>query len=161
MLATRTLAAVALAALAALGAPAAAAAARVIAPPGNSGVGQYVEVVPTAGGGVPVGGAQPGKGPVLPASTVRRLTASGPEGKALAAFAQSTGTPTGSGAHRPSSAAKQPSPSGLRSSAQYPVLRGTPHGSAGGLGLGLPLVLGAIALVGAALAVGRRVRSAS
>lgn len=148
----RTLAAVALAALAALGAPAAAAAARVIAPPGNSGVGQYVEVVPTAGGGVPVGGAQPGKGPVLPASTVRRLAASGPEGKALAAFAQSTGTPT---------AAKQPSPSGLRSSAQYPVLRGTPRGSTGGLGLGLPLVLGAIALAGAALAVGRRARSAS
>jgi hypothetical protein len=144
----RTLVAVAVAALAALGAPAAAAAKRVIAPPGNSGVGQYVEVVPTAGGGVPVGGAQPGKGPVLPASTVHRLAASGPEGKALEAFAQSTGTPTGSRPHRPPSPANQP------------VLRGTLHGSAGGLGLGLPLVLGAIALAGAALAVGRRARSA-
>jgi hypothetical protein len=144
----RTLAAVAVAALAALGVPAAAVAKRVIAPPGNSGVGQYVEVVPTAGGGVPLGSAQPGKGPVLPASTVRRLAASGPNGKALAAFAQSTGTPTGSRPHRPSSAANQS------------VLREIPHGSAGGLGLGLPLILGAIALAGALLAAGRRVRSA-
>jgi hypothetical protein len=152
---SRTLTAVAGAALVAVGAPASATAAKVIAPPGNSGVGQYVEVVPTAGGGVPVGTAKPGKGPVLPGATERRLAASGAEGRALAAFAQSTGTPTGS--HRPSPA-KQPT--GLKLSGLYPAVREAPHGPGGGLGLGLPLALGAAALAAAAVVVGRRMRAA-
>ena len=158
---TRTLAALTGFALS-LGAPAGAGAARVIAPPGNSGVGQYVEVVPTAGGGAPAGSHHDVQGQVLPASTLHRLAALGPDGKTVAAFAQSTGTPHGSTSpHRrsrstrpkqPSSAASEPSPpsAGLRESSA---------GSVGGLGLGLPVALGAITLAAVGVSMTRRRRT--
>jgi hypothetical protein len=144
-----------------LGAPASAgAASRVIAPPGNSGVGQYVEVVPTAGGGAPVGSHQSGKGAALPASTVKRLNGLGPDGKALAAFAQQTGTP-GNAARRSSLAhSKSPSSTGPQILPPASALRAASPGAAGGLGLGLPIALGAIALAAAAMALGRRLRTA-
>ena len=92
--------------------PAASARARVhtIAPPGNSGVNQYVESVPTAKGSQPTstihpqgGGGGSGRGPgaagsggtssgagVIPASTARALSRLGTTGAAAAAFALAT-----------------------------------------------------------------------
>jgi hypothetical protein len=143
-----------------LGIPASAGASRVIAPPGNSGVGQYVEVVPTAGGGSPVGSHPPGRGAALPASTVKRLNGLGPDGKALAAFAQQTGTPRAA-VHRPSSpGAKPSSPAGPQVLPPASPLRASAPAAVGGLGVGLLIALGAIALAAAALAVGRRMRPA-
>jgi hypothetical protein len=91
---------------------------RVIAPPGNSGVGQYVETVPTAGGGRPtstvhpvaggshgsggggsVGGSAGGGGTsgggsatggTIAPATQRALVAHGAAGAAAAAFANAT-----------------------------------------------------------------------
>jgi hypothetical protein len=142
-----------------LGAPAPALASRVIAPPGNSGVGQYVEVVPTAGGGSPVGSPSHGQG-TLPSGTVKRLNGLGPEGKAVAAFAQQTGTPR-TARHGGSATPSKPSSNGgPQVLPPTSGLRATPAGSVGGLGAGLPIVLGALALTAAAVAVGRRARTA-
>ncbi len=92
---------------------------RTLAPPGNSGVGQYVETVPTAGGGRPTNTVHPGGGTVghpggpggtssgggtggggsgrggggdgaIPASTQHALAAQGPAGVAAAALAEAT-----------------------------------------------------------------------
>lgn len=168
---------VAVASLGLLVAPGAAGATKVIAPPGNSGVSQYVEVVPGAGGSVPVGSA--GKhGPVLSPAARRRLEASGPSGKALVAFAQQTGVPaehgkagagSGSGpgssgsSHSPGSShsASSSSKGAAKGAAQLPaavpasaIRSGGPAG--GGLGWGLYAALGAIVLAGAGFFLVRR-----
>jgi hypothetical protein len=143
-----------------LGAPASAGASRVIAPPGNSGVGQYVEVVPTAGGGTPLGSHHPGQGAALPASTVKRLNGLGPDGKALAAFAQQTGTPRIRGHRTALPGSKASSPAGPQVLPPASPLRASAPAAVGGLGAGLPIALGAIALAAAAVAVGRRMRPA-
>ena len=100
--------AIALALLLAL--PASAEASKTIAPPGNSGVGQYVETVPTAGGGRPTSTVHPGGGAVghpggpggtssgggagggsaITPSTQHALAAQGPAGVAAAALAEAT-----------------------------------------------------------------------
>jgi hypothetical protein len=136
-----------------VGAPASAGATRVIAPPGNSGVGQYVEVVPTAGGGAPVGSAQHGEGPALPASTVRMLGALGPDGKALVGLVKNTAPRPSSSSHRGAS------PLGPPVLPPGPSLQATSAaGSVPVLGVGLPVSLGVIALAIAGVAVGRRRR---
>ncbi len=165
---TRTLATLALSSALALLLPAAAQARRVIAPPGTSGVDQYVEVVPSAEGNVPVNGGT-GHGGALPKATRQQLEASGSEGRAAASFAQSTGaTPAtrhhgggGRSAHSKGSAGGaggnrgggSPPPIGpaVQSAAQSGA------GGGGGLGAGLPIALGAIALIaGAAFLIRRR-----
>ena len=143
-----------------LGAPASAAGARVIAPPGNAGVGQYVEVVPTAGGGTPVGPQQQGQGAALPTSTVKRLNGFGPDGKAVAAFVQQTGTPRTAGHRASPSGSKPSSPTGPQVLSSASPSRATVPAAIGGLGVGLPVALGAIALAATAVAVGRRMRRA-
>ena len=134
-----------------LGAPAGAAASKTIAPPGNSGVGQYVEVIPGSGGPAPVG-SSPNHGPVLSASARHRLEASGPAGKAVASFVQQTGTPrakhvpTRHGAPTAGHGTPLPGATSVRAA-----------GSAGGgLGWGLPAALGAIVLAGLGLLIVRR-----
>lgn len=140
----------------ALGAPAGALAARVIAPPGNSGVSQYFEVVPTAGGSAPVNSSA-AHGPVLSASTRSRLQSAGAAGAAVAAFAERTGTPH----------ANAPSARHLSSHAHAhahaapayvaPLVRSAAV-TGGGTGWGLYAALGAVALgaLGAALLLRRR-----
>jgi hypothetical protein len=152
----RTLTTLMILMLALLGASAAQAS-RVIAPPGNSGVSQYVEVVPSAGGGSPTGSAGHKQGPVLSPSTQHKLTSSGGEGRSLAAFAQSTGVPR---SQPPSTHnATKPSATKVRTSPAVAPPTGHATGSAlrqssyltsgsGGIGLGLPLVL-ALITVGA------------
>ena len=86
---------VGLGALAALVLPAGALAKRTtVAPPGNSGISQYLEVVPTAAGpsppsvgGGPVGG---GQGGVLTDLQRHRLDGSGPNGRTLVTVVDAT-----------------------------------------------------------------------
>ena len=96
-------------ALLCLGVPATAAARlRTVAPPGDSGISQYAEVVPTAAGATPPrgggGGAVGGKGSALTASQRGHLNALGPDGRALAAVVYAT-APQALGVPVPSRAA--------------------------------------------------------
>ncbi|MHB8492534.1 MAG: hypothetical protein ACYDA6_10040 [Solirubrobacteraceae bacterium] len=134
-----------------LSAPTGASASRTIAPPGNSGVGQYVEVIPGSGGPAPVG-SSPKQGPVLSASARHRLEASGPAGSAVAAFVQRTGTPRAGhaaahhGAPAPGHGTLVPSAIPVRAASS----------AAGELGWGLPAALGAIVLLGLGILITRR-----
>jgi hypothetical protein len=131
-----------------LGAPSGALASKTIAPPGNSGVGQYVEVIPGSGGPAPVG-FSPNHGAVLSASARRRLEASGPAGKAVASFVQQTGTPHAKHAHG------SPAPAHGLSALGATAVRAA--GSVGGgLGWGLPAALSAIVLAGLGILIARR-----
>lgn len=114
---------IAIALVIALGLPASAQArVHTIAPPGNAGVGQYLETVPTAGGAQPTntvhpvvgafGGSNGSGGPgnsgggggsaggtgggTISASTRRALAGQGPTGVAAAALAQATAPPQSS-----------------------------------------------------------------
>lgn len=156
------------AALLLLAAPASAR--RVIAPPGNSGVGQYVEVVPGAGGSTPVGGHS-SNGPVLTPAQRRQLEAAGGSGKALASFVQRTGvarskaSTSGSSARGStgsrSSKAAQGSAGGSSSHSLPAAVQDSATRSAagGGLGWGLPAGLAAIALAAVGFAIARRRRA--
>lgn len=139
--------------------------ARVVAPPGNAGVEQYVEVVPGAEGNVPVGSHRHAGG-ALTGAQRRRLQGAGAEGAALAAFAEATGASRPRvaskrhGAPRGGSAAA--APRAARPSSTRPRRSVTARQVAsvgGGLGAGLPIALGAIALAAvAALLLRRRAR---
>lgn len=169
---------IAIALVLALGAPASAQArVHTIAPPGNSGVGQYLETVPTAGGAQPsntvhplVGtargsgpnsgaggtGGSPGGDPLSP-STRRDLAKRGPAGAAAAALAQAT-APT---ATRGAGAGARSAVSGGGASPATSVLKSL-TGSSSGSGLGplLPSLL-VLSLLGAALLAVLRRRRAS
>ncbi len=143
---------------------------RVLAPPGNSGVEQYVEIVPGPEGNEPVGSQKPHKG-VLSPSERTQLKAAGSEARALQAFAEDTGaqrnarnstSSTSRSARSAASAARLRSKrrGGRGSPPSSTPPSGTPPGSAGkpliqasaasssrGLGLGLPIALSAIALL--------------
>lgn len=162
----------------ALGAPASAQArVHTIAPPGNSGVGQYLETVPTAGGAQPsntvhpVAGALGGSGKpprgsagatgspgggAISSSTQRALAGRGPTGAAAVALARATApTPT-----RPADPKATSAVSGGGASPAASVLKSL-TGSSSGSGLGplLPSLL-IISLLGAAvLALVRRRRA--
>jgi hypothetical protein len=141
-------------------------ASKVLAPPGNAGVGQYVEVVPGAGGSTPVG-AHSSHGPVLSAAQRQRLEAAGGSGKALASFVQRTGVahPKGTssksasghsaGGQSPNKAKGLPAASSRSLPAAVPD-SATRSAGGGGLGWGLPAALAAIACAAAGIAVMRR-----
>jgi hypothetical protein len=66
---------------------------RTVAPPGDSGISQYAEVVPTAAGATPPrggGGALGGQGGALTAIQRGDLNALGPDGRTLAAVVDAT-----------------------------------------------------------------------
>jgi hypothetical protein len=150
-------------ALLALLVPAAASArARKYAPPGNSAISQYVESVPTAGGGRPSGtihtrGAA-GSSALSPA-TQRAFSRQGADGKAAAALANATAP----AARRNASAGQRQSPAASASSGgsanESPLdslLRtATGASSRGGLGAWLPAILIVATLGGGALALRR------
>jgi hypothetical protein len=171
---------IAIALVLALGAPASAQArVHTIAPPGNSGVGQYLETVPTAGGAQPsntvhpVVGAVGGSGPrpgsggpsgtggspaggTISPSTQRALAKRGPTGAAAAALAQATAPPRPRHAEQGAVSAV----SGGGSSPAASVLK-TLTGSSSGSGLGplLPSLLIVSVLGAAGLALLRRRRA--
>lgn len=151
---------------ASLGVAPLASASRVIAPPGNAGVGQYVEVVPGAGGSTPVG-SHSSHGPVLTAAQRQRLEASGSSGRALAAFAQRTGVAHSHTSLDASSGSGRSGKGGQRGTAGGSAEAGMSHSlpaavdsatrsAGGGLGWGLFAAIGGIALAAAGLAVARR-----
>lgn len=155
-----------------------------IAPPGNSGVNQYLETVPTAEGGQPTSTVHPvgagvrgpgGPGPTaghpgssaggaISSSTQRALASQGPTGTAAAAVAQATAPRgprslshrQGAGANSPVSAAS----TNEGSSPQASVLKTlTGATSGGGLGPLLPIVLIGSVLAAAVLTLVRRRRT--
>jgi hypothetical protein len=98
---------------------------RVIAPPGDSAVSQYVEDVPTASGGTPSQptGGNPRGGALTPAQG-RALAAHGPDGRLLAAVVDAT-APVSRGPH----AGTTGSPTGGRGRGAARTARGGGSGS--------------------------------
>jgi hypothetical protein len=126
---------------------------RVSAPPGNAGVDQYFETVPSATGNRPPdssgtsgSGHRSGGGPV-PARTQRRLERLGPAGRATAALAQQTAPP-------PRAAHPQATSGGGSSLAA--ILHALGGGDSGGMGLLLPAILIATSMAAAGIAILRR-----
>jgi hypothetical protein len=151
------------------------------APPGNSGVNQYVEVVPGVGCNHPTSGPGSGNGGhhtggTLPSSTSRQLAASGGAGKAVQQLVSSSGTgsgtstSTGKAAGHPKrghgssggspSVGRQINASGRSplSALLHPILTGA---GADGLGLILPVGLACILAFMVLVALLRRRRLTS
>jgi hypothetical protein len=135
------------------------------APPGNSGVNQYVEVVPGAGCNQPPAGPGSGGhsgGGHLSTSTTQQLDASGGAGRSVVALVTSSpsagpGNPGGSRGHahgggNPAAATTAVPPSVAGSNPVSAILHPIVTGSgAGGLGVLLPVLLLGV-LLGAVLA---------
>ena len=137
---------------------------RTIAPPGNSGVSQYQEDVPTAKGNrptdtiVPGGGSHGGgaSGGTISTSTLRALDKQGSAGRKAAALAEATAP--GSAPPAKSGGANTSGNSG--SSPVTSVVKAlTGSSSSGGLGPLLPIILAVSLLGAAALALLRRRRA--
>jgi hypothetical protein len=139
-----------------------------IAPPGNSGVSQYREDVPTAKGNRPSSAFTPGgggsngsgtSGASVSSSTLRALDKQGSAGRKAAALAQATAPGTGS----PAGPKTVKTNIGSTDSGASPVtsvvkaLTGSSNG--GGLGALLPIILIACLVAFTALAVLRRRRA--
>ena len=137
------------------------------APPGNSGIDQYLETVPEAGGNRP---RRDGDGASrLPARTVQRLKKAGADGKAVAELVASTGTArsgcqaspsersgTKSGAKRDpgaSGGSSSPPSSSVPGTIAAPTVSGS---GSGGLGIVLPLLLALSAFGAVFFALRRR-----
>ena len=167
----------ALALLAAVMLPASAAAKnRVLAPPGNSGVNQYDESVPTAAGNQPTNTLHPGtrvpggpgggggRGSAISPSTQRALDRQGAAGRAAAALALATAP--GAAHRRPSGqtngagrAAGSAAPAGAGFSPVKSLIKAFTGSASGGLGPLLPILLVVSALGAMALAIIRRRRA--
>ena len=156
-----------------------------IVPPGNSGVSQYLETVPTAGGNQPTNTVHPRAGGVgaggsggpgstggnggsgavvnIAPSTQRALAGKGPDGVAAAALAQATAPRGGSsnmsarGGAAASSAQVASTDAGASPTASvFKALTGSTGG--GGVGPLLPIVLIGSVLAAAGLGLTRRRR---
>jgi hypothetical protein len=141
---------------------AAPAAADTVAPPGNSGVDQYMEVVPSAKGPSAPGGQQG----ALSSTVQRKLQSQGADGQRLAQIVKTT-APVRSGTTKPSrptrkaavkqSAADRAAPLPRGDSPLASVAKAIGDGSgSGGMGAVLPLLLIVSTTVLAAFALWRR-----
>lgn len=152
-----------------------------IAPPGNSGVGQYVETVPTADGGQPTNTVHPGgvggsggrggtgggagstgSGGAVATSTQRALAKQGPAGDATAALAEATAPRSARSAAHSGDARDKASPisageGSAPSASVFNALTGST--SRGGLGPLLPIALIGSVLAGAVVTRMRRRRT--
>jgi hypothetical protein len=133
------------------------------APPGNSGVDQYLETVPKAGGNSP-GSDRKSSG--LPARTLKSLRSAGSDGQAVANLVASSGTTRAKQPSTKRSNGEKQQSNKRRSEATTgsskipgtiaaPTLGGS---GSGGMGLLLPVLLG-LSTVGALLFALRRRRS--
>ena len=150
------------------------AAAGICAPPGNSEINQYVEVVPGVGCNRPTSGPGSGNsghgGGHLSAGTSRQLAAAGGAGRAVQQLVASSGTGSSGGRHLGSRGASQMSPkqrSAVSTGATgrsplsallHPILTGS---APGGLGLLLPVLLACILALMVLAALLRRRRLTS
>jgi hypothetical protein len=126
---------------------------RYLTPPGNSGITQYTEVVPSSGGNTPTAGG-PSSSSHLPAAAARALAGPGTARKELSNFVGATAPARARSGHQRFVPAAPSGSSGVAS-----VLRSL-GGHGGGMGLVLPLlIVAALLAVIAAIAVGRRRRS--
>jgi hypothetical protein len=131
--------------------PAAADAQRRGAPPGNSGVDEYLEVVPGGGGGRPSKQLREPSHPRLNLRARRNLSAQGPTGVAAARLAQKTSVAP----RRPGS--PTPAPGETEGSHPAVALRDAVVGSGpGGMGVALPAILIAVTLAAVGAGVVRR-----
>jgi hypothetical protein len=137
---------------------------------GNSSVDQYTEQIPTAGGGN--GGASGGGGSgSIPAATQDSLESQGSTGQAAATLAESTAPAPVSKTRKPKStgqkahghhhaqvfARERPSVSpGGGSSPSNAVGQAVGGDAAGGMGIALPIIIGASSLAAIALFLTRR-----
>jgi hypothetical protein len=137
------------------------------APPGNSGIDQYLETIPGTEGSTPVRGraSTRQRTPVLSPSQRKALAAEGQYGEEAIALAEQFGVErkerrayrhrsvaTGASAHADASERTD------RSALDAVAAAVTPSGDAGGLGMALPIMLVTTALLGAGAAIGRRRR---
>jgi hypothetical protein len=144
-----------------------AAASHEIIPPDNSGVGQYTENVPGAGGDKPSddlgggsgsggsGSGSAGSDAGLPPGTADALESQGPDGQAAANLAQATSPGRGEdGADR----AGGDAPGADDGSAIGDVIGQLGASDSGGMGIALPIVLGLSLVAAAVLVLARRRR---
>ena len=140
------------------------------APPGNAAVDEYLETIPAASGGTPSGSVKPGaNGGRLPTSTSQVLGDAGQSGGRLVEFTEATGVPKRARpVHNGGNSGSSAGPSTIHDAASKvsptgsePVISVVDRsltgkdGDAGGLGVGLPILLGLIAIIGVALAMRR------
>jgi hypothetical protein len=138
-----------------------------IAPPGNSAATEYMEVVPGPGGNhtVPPGAgtglsSTPGPGgAVLPAPVLHRLQAAGQTGRAVANLASATAPGIGRAAEHVNQFRKGTGVAPLGAQGGAGSILHALFGSGGGLGVGLPILIGSALLM--ALLVGLRRRRQS
>ena len=142
----------------------------VIAPPGNSGVEEYLEVVPGAGGDKPASGGKSGSASAptpaeaLGADNAKALEAMGSDGKAAAAAA-AAGSPTDrrTAREREKTGVLGKSATGQSIAAQSSGDRATSvvralGGDGGGMGVLFPILLGLTLSLALALGIGRMLR---
>ena len=153
-----------------LAAAAPAAQADTIAPPGNAGAQEYLEAVPTAGGGK-VGGSsgKPSSG-TLSKRDQSSLKAQGSDGSATAALAEASApapshkSSSGKAHHRQSKSAPASASSDSAPSEGGPSLAAASAktvGGKGGMGVALPIVLAVALACAAGVALLRRRSRAS
>ena len=138
-----------------------------VAPPGNSGVSQYQEDVPSAAGAVPVTklASAPSGGKAsqaLPPSVVTQLNHDGSSGRALVQLANRT-APTAVAVRRSHSGSQSRSHSSVNTptapSVGSQVAGAVVGGSGGGLGPALPGALAGFLIVAIAIVLARRKRT--
>jgi hypothetical protein len=128
------------------------------APPGLSGVDEYVESIPAADGNDRSGPPSGGRTSALPAAVRRRLAEQGPNGRAVAALADATGPArsrghAGAGGQASNGSSGPPSQTGNPS---FLTALSRALGGSGGMGVALPILLGLTLLTGVAIFFARR-----
>jgi opacity protein-like surface antigen len=153
----------------ALAAPAAAQD-KTVAPPGNSGVDEYLEVVPGAGGDTPASGGTSGTSQsqtprsALGAKTATELSRLGADGRKAAELA-AAGAPTDRKTARKRAKgrvlgeqAEQGKPiTAAGGGGRVGTIATALSGEGGGMGLLFPLLLGGTLVLALALVIGRRI----
>lgn len=138
-----------------------------VAPPGNSGVDEYLETVPGADGNRPARGQDGGTGnrDSVDAGTRKQLESAGDDGRAAADLAAagsasddagSTGTGGSDSGSGSKSGGRQVDPTASADPVVPAVISRTVSGDEGGMGTALPLILGATLLAAVAFVLGRR-----
>lgn len=132
------------------------------APPGNAGIDEYVETVPSATGNRATRDGNKGGGALTPAQR-KALEALGEDGRVLAETVEATAPAksrtTSGGGRDADPGASAPATVPPRASGGSPVeavVEAASGGASGGMGLLLPIILGATAALAVAVAVGRR-----
>jgi hypothetical protein len=136
--------------LALLAMPCVASAEKGHAPPGNSGIDEYVESIPTAKGNRPTGKLRPGRTSLLSAQARGKLRAAGADGRRVEALVRKTA---------PRRRARSTTSQG-DSPGEFASLGEALSGSnQGGMGVALPIILALTLLVLGSVFLIRRLRT--